>query len=167
MYEYDKEINIKFIKISKNIPDKIQNTELIGLLKLCFLKEISSKISAEDLKQLPDLTQYIMTLLKKGYIKDFEINIKETIKKVLERMQGSNIINFSDFVDDVITTKQINEMLNLLNSEYSKEIINIRNSLSKYNLYIEIFNKDFERSKKESIFEFSIISLVIMEREDF
>ena len=119
LLEYNKEINIKFIKNSKKIPDKFQNTKLIGLLKLGFLKELSSKLSTEDLKQLPDLTQYLMSLLKKGYIKDYEINIKETIKKVLERMQGSNIINFSDFVDEVITANQINEMLNLLNSEDS------------------------------------------------
>ena len=34
-----KEINIKFIKISANISDNnISNSELIGLLKLCFLK---------------------------------------------------------------------------------------------------------------------------------
>ena len=33
--------------------------------------------------------------------------------------------------------------------------------------YIQIFEKDFEERKRNSIFEFSIISLVIMEREDW
>ncbi len=36
-----------------------------------------------------------------------------------------------------------------------------------YNEYMESFEKDFEERKKNSIFEFIIISLVVMEREDF
>ena len=131
-----------------------------------FLKEISSKLSPEQLKKLPELTQYIMKLLKKGYIKEYEIYVKDTIKEVLQKMEGSNIINFSDFGDSVINTNQINEMVNMLDSDDSKEINDIGYRLSKYNKYIKFFNKDFERAKKESIFEFSIISLVIMERED-
>jgi hypothetical protein len=43
----------------------------------------------------------------------------------------------------------------------------IKNRLSRYNNSIKLFNKEFEKSKKESIFEFSIISLVVIEREDF
>ena len=32
---------------------------------------------------------------------------------------------------------------------------------------MRIFDKEFEKAKKESIFEFSVISLVIIERKDF
>ena len=41
---YNKEINIKFIKISKHIWKNIIITELYGLLKLCFLKRNILKI---------------------------------------------------------------------------------------------------------------------------
>ena len=57
--------------------------------------------------------------------------------------------------------------MKLLNPNDFKEINEIRFLLSKYNEHIVLFNKDFERAKKESIFEFSIISMVIIERQDY
>ena len=165
-YWLEKEINIKFIKISENISnDNVSNYELIGLLKLCFLKELSSKLSYNQIMKLPELTYYIMRILKNGYIEEHDV--KETIQNVLKKIEGSNIINFSEFVDQVITKNQINEMLNLLDPNILKIMKEIEFRLSKYNDYIKIFNTEFERAKKESIFEFSIISLVIIERQDF
>ena len=43
----------------------------------------------------------------------------------------------------------------------------IRNHLSKYNKCIKFFNNEFVKTNKESFIEFSVISLVIIEREDF
>ena len=40
-------------------------------------------------------------------------------------------------------------------------------NISKYNEQTKIFNESLEQAKRESIFEFSIISLVIKKREDF
>ena len=59
-----KVINIKFIKISENINNKVSNSELTGLLKLCLLKEISSKLDYRRIKMLPELISYIMQTLK-------------------------------------------------------------------------------------------------------
>ena len=115
--------------------------------------------------KLPELTYYIMRILKNGYIE--EIDVKKTVQNVLKKIEGSNIINFSEFVDQVITKNQINEMLNFLDPNNLKIMKEIEFLLSKYNDYIKIFNTEFERAKKESIFEFSIISLVIIERQDF
>jgi len=50
---YNKEINIKFIKSSKIYDNKITNCQLNGLLKLCLLKEISSKLNDDELIKLP------------------------------------------------------------------------------------------------------------------
>ena len=163
---YNKEINIKFIKISNNSYNKIVKCNLNGLLKLCLLKEISSKLNIEQLKNFPEIIKCIMRILKKGYI-ETEDDIKNTIKEVLKKMKGSNIINFSEFVDETIDTNQIEKMLNLLNKDELREMNDISFRLSKYNKYMKFFNKKFETAKKESIFEFSVISLVIMEREDF
>ena len=106
-----------------------------------------------------------MQTLKNGKIKDD--SIKETIKAVLQKMGGSNIINFSNFVDESINTEQLNNIMNLLNPNVFKIINEIKFRLSKYNGIIQLFNKEFEKAKRESIFEFSVISLVIMERQDF
>ena len=72
-YRYDKEINIKFIKISKNILNSISDSELTGPLKLCLLKEISSKLSDEQIEKLPELILYITEILKNGYIEEKDI----------------------------------------------------------------------------------------------
>ena len=82
-------------------------------------------------------------------------------------MRGTNIINFSNFVDEIIDSSQINKILELLEKNDLKEMNDIKCRLSKYNNCINLFNKEFIKAKKESIFEFSIISLVVIEREDF
>ena len=103
----NKSIYIQFIKISKNCTYKNDNTEILGLLKLCLLKEISQKISDKELKKLPELIYCIMKLLSKGYITDFDV--KNNIKEILKKTEGSNIINFSNFVDKTIdTNKNVN-----------------------------------------------------------
>ena len=163
---YEKEINIKFIKSSKNCDNKISNCQLDGLLKLCLLKEISSKLSNDELIKLPEIIKCIMRILKSGYI-ETEEDIKKTIKEVLLKIKGSNIINFSEYVDEIIDANQLDKIIKLLDRKDLKEINDIRFRLSKYNKYMEFFMKEFDKTKKESIFEFSVISLVVMEREDF
>ena len=66
---YNKEINIKFLKLPNNYIYKDINQDIIGILKLCLLKEISQKLTDENLKQLPDILNYIMKLLQRGYIR--------------------------------------------------------------------------------------------------
>ena len=107
-----------------------------------------------------------MNILKKGYIKSMS-DIKKNIKEVLEKLEGSNIINFSNFVEEEINLNNIKTMINLLDNKYKREMIDTNYHLSKYNKYIKLFEEEFEKSRKESIFEFSAVSLVIIEREDF
>ena len=162
---FDKNINIKFIKFSKQINNNTSNYKLIGLLKLCLLKEISSKLNEEQIKSLPELLSLIMRILKNGNI-DSSDGIKETIQKVLKKLLGSNIINFSNYIDEEINIFQINKLMKILNKKEFNEINDISFRLSKYNKYMKLFNEEFEKAKKESIFEFSVTSLVIIERED-
>ena len=172
---YYKLINIKFIKISKSIDTNTTffNSELTSLLKLCLLKEISSKFNflyldnkcRELKKNIPDLIYYILNIISNGFV--ISEDIKKTITEVIEKEGGENIINFSKFVDKVVDQYQISQIKKLLNPDDFKEIQNIEFLLSKYNEHIVLFDKDFERAKKESIFEFSIISMVIIERQDY
>ena len=163
----NKQINIKFIKLPQNIISNNGNPEIIGLLKLCLLKEASQKISENNLKKLPELVYCIMQILSKGYVNDSPNDLKKNIVEILEKMKGSNIINFSNYVDEIIDSNQMNEILNLLSYSDLKEMNDIKYRLSKYNNSIKLFNNEFEKSKKESIFEFSVVSLVVIERENF
>jgi len=162
----EKEINIKFIELDKS---KYENNydfdfNLHGLLKLCLLKEISLKLDSNRIAKLPLIISTIMEILKNGKIESTQN--KECIKEVMNKIRGSNITNFSRYVDKIIGLNYLQEILRLLNENELYEINSIKNKLKKYNQYITFFEKEFEKSKKNSIFEFSIISLVIMEREN-
>ena len=168
-----KEINIKFIKEPNNTnksyvsifnPFQIEEEELYGLIKLCFLKEISSKLKDEEINKLPELLSNIIQILK---FKDNGFNRKYEIINILEKMNGNNIINFSKYVDKSVNSEQINILLKLLGNEDLEEMEDLKKRLFNYNEYIKAFEKDFEEKKKNSIYEFSVISLVIIEREDF
>ena len=82
-------------------------------------------------------------------------------------MEGSNILNFSRFIEKSINDEHINVLMQCLNKEDLEKINDVQKRLINYNEYIKLFEKDFEDKKRNSIFEFSIISMVIMEREDF
>ena len=55
---------------------------------------------AKNTKCNVKITARIIEILSKGYIEDY--NIKESIKKTLLSSKGSSIINFSNFVDEII-----------------------------------------------------------------
>jgi hypothetical protein len=66
---YSKLINIKFIKAQDDRNEHFESIfpkgkELYGLLKLCLLKEISSKLTQDQIKQFPDILSYIIQILK-------------------------------------------------------------------------------------------------------
>ena len=67
-FHYDKEINIKFLKLPSSVIYENNNKDIKGILKLCLLKEVSQKLTDDKLKLLPDIFNYIMKILQKGYI---------------------------------------------------------------------------------------------------
>ena len=86
-------INIKFIKLIKDINSNINifNSELKSILKLCLLKEISSKFFfwnpdhpkyVELQKNVPDLIVYILSILQTGYV-IYKESIKDTITEAI------------------------------------------------------------------------------------
>ena len=82
-------------------------------------------------------------------------------------MRGSNIINFSNYVDEVIDSNQAKKVFDILSYSDLKKMKDIKYHLSKYNNSITLFNIEFKKSMRESYLEFSVVSVVIIEREDF
>jgi hypothetical protein len=109
-----------------------------------------------------------MKILKISYIPSlYEKEASKNIKEVLEKISGSNIISFSNFVEEEINTECFNQIMNFLNKDDFIEINDIKFRLGKYNKYILLFEKEFQNSLRHSIFEFSVVSLVVLDREDF
>ena len=163
---YEKVINIKFIQDQNNSnesyisifnPHIKKEIELFGLLKLCFLKEISSKMNYDKIEMLPELLSSILKVLKSSYIYD-KIK-KEEIKKVLNKLKGSNILNFSRYVDKSIDSNQIKTMIQCLEKNDLENIIDIEKKLYNYNDYMKLFEKDFEEKKEKAYLNF-LLSLL-------
>ena len=128
------------------------------------LKEIALTNEFDNIKDLPDYIREIMIILKNGKI-NYNKN-SEGILKMLEKRKGGNILNYSHYTDEIISQFDIdNKIISKLSYNTKKDIIYIKNCLGLYTEYMKIFEKEFERAKRESVFEYSIISLVIIERE--
>ena len=162
-----KEIDIQFFYDDQmNIPTTNSNIELTSLLKLCLLKEISQVINQSILVDLKDETKIILEILKKGYINPLE-DMKNNIKNILEKINGSNIINFSRYVDNCVKSDEISLIMSKLQKKDFIRINDIKNRLSKYQENIKLFDKNFALAMKKSIFEFSVVSIALVDMNNF
>ena len=167
-------ISIKFIKNNKH---SIYNCdkELKGILKLCFLKEMASKINEQILddlfntKNIPEIIYYILKILKNSYVDLHHRNeaVNVNIKIIIGNDNGNNLINFSNFVEEKIDQVWLKRLVNFVPENYLNEINNIKLSLGKYENYMAFFEKELKKSLKNSVFEFLPVSLVVIDREDF
>ena len=161
---YIKHINISFAYNNDN-KVKNDNSELTGIAKFCYLKEIASKLSEENINNFPEEIKCILLLLKNGKIKEVEKMGDET-QKLLERYRKTNILNFTNYVNNAVNSNQIKTMLSNLNKDVANEIQLFKNHLCKMNSQILMFNKDFSMALKKSVFEYSLTSLEISYRSE-
>ena len=134
------------------------------MLKLCLLKEIAICEEFEKLEGLPEHISNIITILKNGKI-NYD-DIKSGIKQILEKIKGGNILNFSKYVDNLITQYDITKFLIPKLKKSENNIMYLQNCLGQYIEYSKRFEKELDRAKKESVFEYSIISARVIERDD-
>ena len=161
-------IFVKFIK-SNTISHYRINAELKGLLKLCLLNEISLKLNQNELEKIRYFSQEaysILKILKQSNNTDSS-KPDETIRKVLSEKFGSNILCFSNYVDEVLNSQLINQLMQYLNKFSYNQILDTKIRLAKYSNFVNLLEKEIQNSLRKSVFEFSIISLVIIERNDF
>lgn len=146
-----KKINIKFLRLPTDKKAPNYTGELSSLLKLCLLKEISSKIESNLISKFPDIIRLILEILKKD-CECQKSNLKEGIKKIIDKVKSSNIIHFSKFVDNtVVDSKQLNSIINLFSKKDFLETEDIKNRLRRYENNIKIFDKDFSEALKDNI----------------
>lgn len=158
-------INIKFFPTTKgNIPDNQINNELKGFLKLCLLKEISltNEFSNLDmLNKIPTNLKKILEILQKDKINCSDV--KDGILQMLGRTNGANIYNFSNYVDELVSQSDIEKYLSPILDDNDR-IKHIKGCLGQYSQYIQLFEKAFHDAKYTSIFEYSILEVIIIER---
>ena len=165
-------IYIKFIKLNTQSAYNF-NKELKGILKLCIINEFADKINLPDygiwkMGGLPEIVYFIFKILKYGYNYKYENdNPSENIKEILKKEKGCNIIKFSNFVDEEIKIGMLQNIMSIIPISDLQNINDSNFRLGKYDKYMELFEKEIISSLKNSVFEFSIVSLVILDRENY
>ena len=165
-------IYVKFIKLNTQSAYNF-NKELKGILKLCIINEFADKINLPDfgiwkMGGLPEMVYFIFKILKYGYNYKYENdNPSENIKEILKKEKGCNIIKFSNFVDEEIKIGMLQNIMSIIPISDLQNINDSNFRLGKYDKYMELFEKEIISSLKNSVFEFSIVSLVILDRENY
>ena len=157
-------INIKFFNLKNNIHYPIKN--LYGLLKLCLMKYISNYFKTEQIKKIlsPEIKRIILKLQKNI---NFGEDNRKNIKILLNENKGNNILIYSQYINEIFNDNiKIKNLINLLEEEKREEIDIYWGSLSNYNKYNIYFEKEFEKDLKKTIFDYSLISLAILEKEE-
>ena len=157
-------INIKFINLKTNILYPIKN--LSGLLNLCLIKYISNYFTKKEITK-------ILSSEQKRIIKKLQNNIKlgednrENIKMILNENKGNNILIYSQYINEIFNdVNEIKKLINLLEKKKKEEIDIYCGCLSNYNEYNIFFEKEFKNDLKKTIFDYSLISLAILEKKE-
>ncbi len=161
-------INIKFFENKSIIDDDkdMKTVNLSGLLKLCLLNYIIKNIDDFNIIgyiESNELIEIIFTL--KTMVKDNK-DIKEDIIAVLSENSGKNIFAYSKYVNYVVGEKEINDLINLLRGDKKIQIKNVWSKLSKYEDLNKSFEKSLSKALEMSYFEYTLVSLSIIEKKN-
>ena len=161
-----KEINMIFkMDKSNELDEEEDDSNLDFISKVCYLKEISSRLTEEQIKNFPADIAIMLTLLKKGVVQKVE-NLDNDSKELLEKIRQTNILNLAHFIEHRIDSTEIDKMLNLLDKEDLIEVNNYKRKLKRITKNIIMFDKDFAMARRKSVFEYSLVSLEIADRND-
>ena len=169
LLDEDVDVDASIIVINDNHP-KFNINNLFGLMRLCLLKENSKKIKNnfenKYSDKLPERIRYIMDIL---IYKNIPVGFNKTINSimgVLKKLKGENIINIAKFIEDYLNKSDLNVLINLLEDEVKENAFKLINCLGIYNDYAKLFEIEFDKVKKNSLFDYSIVSLTIVDRKD-
>ena len=156
-------INIKFFDLEKTAYCEKKN--LSRLLKLCLMKYLSQFFENEEI--LEKLEPEIKTIiLKLRNSLNFTENNEKNIINLLQEQKGNNIIIYAEYIKLIVNNQIMNDIITLLTNEIQLKIDNYWRCLSKYQKYSSFFEKEFIKDLKNSIFDYSLICLGILNEEE-
>ena len=159
-------INIKFLNINDNYKYiNYPKNDLSGLLFLCLMKFISNLFDNNNIYNIKDQElNNIIHKLQDSF--NFSNNNHDNIKLVLEKNTGNNILVYSEYINAIINNQKINYLLNFMDYNNQSKIDIYWRCLSHYEEYNSFFEKEFRKDLKKTLFDYSLISLVILENEN-
>ena len=166
LFNEDIDLDIRIIMDDENNHKMIFDFNLSGLLKFCLVKDISIFTDRDPdyyIPKLPKKIKYILEVVEGGNI---DLNqTQNSIMSVLKKFEGINIVNFSKFIDISITKEELLAILNIFKLQDRMEIQKEINCLVNYSEYMDKFEKEFDLAKKNSVFEWRITSMTIVDRK--
>ena len=140
----------------------MNTVELSGILQLCLLKYIASKIN-DTSKIQDDEIREIIKELKEGV--QMDENPQENIKNSLSQKNGNNILTYINYLKEVISEKVIDDLINLLEQDRQKDIKAFWSILSKYQDFNILFEEEFSKAIEKSYFDYSLIGVSIYQHK--
>ena len=132
--------------------------ELSGILLLCLLKYIANKIN--DLNQIKNNEiREIIKELRDG-VEMFNNQI-EKIRQSLSKKDGNNIFTYINYLNEVISKNEIDNLINLFDLNTQKQITEFWSILSKYQDFNILFEKEFAKIIEKSYFDYSLVGVAI------
>ena len=163
-WEDDKKVNFDF---------KLINS-LHGILKLLFLKYISTITNNEKIKKINNekiikilqiLNKDLELINKEGIIKNEEY-LQKDVQAILKEKEGNNIIEYAKYINSIITIDEIKELIKIHEQEQQEKIFKFLNNIIKYEKYNTFFEEQFTKAQIESIFDYSIVNLVLLDNKN-
>ena len=134
--------------------------KLSGILELCLLKYIASFINNLNLIKNDEIREIIREL-KEGV--KMTNNPQKDIYESLSQTNGNNILTYINYLQEVITTKEIKNLIILFDKIKQNQIIAYWSILSKYQDFNILFEKEFSKMIEKSYFDFSLIGISIFQ----
>lgn len=160
IYVYKKEENEKINKQETYVGGGGMNLEkLSGVFKLCLVKYISDKIidaniiKNEKLKKIVEEVKSFL-LISKDENKNIKINVKNGIE--------INIISYAYYISSEISDNDINNLINIFDQIYVKDIFLFWETLGIYQKYANFFDEILPKAIKYSYFEYSLSGIQLL-----
>ena len=156
-------INIKFFNLENQIRYPIK--DLSGLINLCLMKYLSEYFDNDKIleKLSPEIKTIIIKLRKNI---NFNEDNRKNIYNLLNEKKGNNILIYSQYLDMVLNSQKIKDLINLLTEEQKKKSYIYWGCLSNYKEYSSFFEQELIKDLKKTRFDYSLISLGILEQKD-
>ena len=169
------DVNIQYFFREKDSKENNKIGNISGILKLFLLKFISNIIKEEHLIKIKN--EYLKNIIQKlkddielinkdGIIKNEKLLPKD-IQTILKEKKGNNIMEYVKYINSVIEINEIDELIKIFEKEEKVKISSFINSIIKYDRLFKFFEEEFIEAQKESIFDYSIISIAILDNEKF
>ena len=148
---------------------------LKGILKLLFLKFLSKNTLPSQLlrinnknmiKIMQDLNMDLELINNKGMIEN-EKYLSKDVQIILKEKEGNNILEYAKYIDSIISANEIEALINIYDLEQKEIIYNFFNKIIIYEKYNTFFEEEFTKIQLDSVFDYSIINLVLLDNKYF